>query len=120
MSPPAKPGAYLTELQDCNDLFDVYRGWQKQNMPEAWVVPPNAPNRERYVEQWSDVISKRAMLTYDYLAVKQRFQDRPRESIDRGRLKQDVDSGLYKAITNLMNSNWFSHPVYLLCKKRRA
>lgn len=71
--------------------------------------PPDAPNRERYVEQWSDVISTRAILTYDYLAVKQRFQERARESIDRGRLKQDVDSGLYKDITKLINSNWFSH-----------
>lgn len=52
---------------------------------------PDAPNRERYVEQWSDVISTRAILTYDYLAVKQRFQERARESIDRGHLKQDVD-----------------------------
>lgn len=107
------------KLQDCNDLFDVYRGWQKQNMPEAWVVPPDVPNRERYVEQWSDAISKRAILTYDYLAVKQRFQKRARESIDRGRLKQDVDSGLYKDITKLMNSNWFSHSgIFALFKKK--
>src|SRR5260370_14880232 len=41
------------KLLDCSELIDVYRGWQMQGLPGAWVVPPGAPNRGRYIETWN-------------------------------------------------------------------
>src|ERR1051326_9179163 len=55
------------KVLECRSLIDVYRGWQQQNLPSAWVVPPNEQNRERFVVTWDEIIPPKYMLTYDYI-----------------------------------------------------
>jgi hypothetical protein len=62
------------KIVDCANLMDVFHGWKKQNIANAWVVPHNAPNRERFVGYWNSIVPQEFTVTYDYLHVKGRFQ----------------------------------------------
>ena len=96
-------------LFECKNLADVYRGWQTQNEANAWVVPPNVANRNRYIDAWDSQIPDLSILSYDYLSVKQRFQANARSDPDWSAVAAEVGSSATSAIRSIVAKEWFSH-----------
>ena len=106
------------KVQNCTNLVDVYRGWEKQAMPEAWVVPPNVTHRARYVENWSSAVPPQHVLTYDYLQVKRNFQSRARGILGTPILKSQMPATLSQELAGILQADWFSHSaIYALFRK---
>ena len=97
------------KLLDCAELIDVYSGWRMQGMPAAWVVPNDAPNRDRYIDAWNKVTPRQFVLSYDYLEVKKSFQARARQIVLEVDLKQELGSERYLALCKVLDMPWFSH-----------
>lgn len=97
------------KIFDCANLLDVFRGWQKQGIADAWVVPHDAHNRERFVTSWNGVLSEKSTLTYDYLDVKGRFQQMARDASSWPGLQQQIGDKAFHKLEAILNSNWFSH-----------
>jgi len=103
------------KIIDCANLIDVYRGWQKQDIANAWVVPRDAPNRERFVETWNEIIPQKFTLVYNYLGVKGRFQQGAREAASWPVLQERLGDDLYRKLKTILDSNWFSNSnIYAL------
>ena len=104
--------------ENCRSLVDVFEGWQKQNMPGAWVVPPDALNRERYMTVWNDRVPQNAILAYDYLDVKRRFQVLTRDKVNELSGVNSI-SKIEGALRSITDQNWFSHSdVFRLLQER--
>lgn len=78
-------------------------------MPAAWVVPNDAPNRDRYIDAWNKVTPRQFVLSYDYLEVKKSFQARARQIVLEVDLKQELGSERYLALCKVLDMPWFSH-----------
>lgn len=94
---------------ECRTLSDVYRAWLAQALPEAWVVPPTVPNRQRFVDYWEKLIPPEQFVSYDYVSVKTRFQRSVRTRTDWDVLTADVGPTVGEQLKSIAASDWFSH-----------
>ena len=96
------------ETHECTSLIDVFEGWHAQNKPGAWVVPPSALNRRKYMEVWNERIPTPLSLSYDYIDVKNRFQSLTRTKLFE--LRDLKKLGIVeKSLLEISDRNWFSH-----------
>jgi len=103
------------KIIDCTNLIDVFRGWQKQDIANAWVVPRDAQDRERFVGAWNEVAPQKFTLTYDYIRIKGRFQQMARDAGGWPGLHEQLGEELYRKLKTVLDSNWFSHSnIYAL------
>lgn len=98
-----------------NSFFDVYRSWQKQDVPAGWIVPPGDEEIIRFLKNLDKWVPEDAIERYRYLDQKELFikevrtlGSSPRTALWLGFDNNEESLHLRAAYDSILNKEWFS------------
>ena len=109
----------------CDSLSEVHEAWKRQELEDAWVIPPESDDRLSFVEELEREIAGEGFLRYPYVDIKRQFMLRVRRAAEdppptHKRYYERLDRGVRRRYSEILSREWFSHSdVYSLLRQAR-